>query len=130
MLSFGSCWSPVKRRRVPINVFPNDTSKLASLFKSLFLQCRSSSRKAVNTSFNNITLTKVSQSTRPSEVHKQVAISCLHLLQFSDVNIVGYIIAVAESYGMYNYYLLQLQNSTTYVQMLQSKTQQNCIYQT
>ena len=64
-----------------MSVFPNNTSKLATSFKSLFLQCCALSRKAVYTSFNNIALTnqtKVPQSTWPLDVHKQVAISCLH----------------------------------------------------
>ena len=64
-----------------MSVFPNNTSKLATLFKSLFLSCCASSRKAVYTSFNNIALTnytRVPQSTRPLDVHEQVAISCLH----------------------------------------------------
>ena len=64
-----------------MSVFPDNTSKLAILFKSLFLSCCASSRKAVYTSFNNIALTnqtRVPQSTWPLDVHKQVAISCLH----------------------------------------------------
>ena len=64
-----------------MSVFPNNTSKLATLFKSSFLSCCASSRKAVYTSFNNIALTNytgVPQSTWPLDIHEQVAISCLH----------------------------------------------------
>ena len=64
-----------------MSAFPNNVNKLATLFKSLFLSCCASSRKAVYTSFNNIALTnqtRVPQSTWPLDVHNQVAISCLH----------------------------------------------------
>ena len=64
-----------------MSVFPNNTSKLTTLFKSLYLSCCASSRKAVYTSFNNVALTNytgVPQSTWPLDVHEQVAISCLH----------------------------------------------------